>query len=93
MKPGDKVVCIKKDTWVYSSSRNIIPDTYFPKFNEVVTIKHYQFGSLVHVVLMEYDAHQKHGLYRGFHVKNFAPLITDEELYKELSQIETKVAI
>lgn len=86
-KPGQKVVCIKRDGWIWSKSKTPAPnDGGFPKFNEIVTVQFHE--SVTHITLVEFpvwdDLYHK---FRSYHIKNFEPLISDEQLEEELKAI------
>jgi len=81
-KPGDKVVCIHKGQWIGTNGDVGIG----PEFNEIVEIKCACWAYTGNVFLTEYP-YSTTGREQSFRSYWFEPLITDEQLEKELQSI------
>lgn len=83
MKPGQQVVCTKKDNWVTVYGQDQI--RVGPHFNEIVTIEDIridQDGGWVFLVLGEY------GSKYGYSSRHFEPLLSLEDLAEALDNVE-----
>lgn len=89
-KPGDQVVCTKKDGWcvVYRRPMAKRQASIGPKYNEVVTVSQGVDvpGYPVFIILEEYSKRD------GFGEIYFEPLITDEQLAEALKEVKSEVA-
>lgn len=86
-KPGQEVVCTKKDNW---SGPVDAPEG--PKYNEVVTVHAYRpYGEFV--ILNEYRDGGADDDNYAYHEKHFEPVITTEELNEALADVPETISI
>lgn len=69
MKPGDKLVCLKKGNW----QNKIDNDNSGPKHEEIVTFNEYSLTSNNYIRIEEY-LFDDNGRYQAFNIKWFIPL-------------------
>lgn len=88
-KPGQQVVCVKKQSWLKGGR---IPHNRGPRFNEVLKIQdvmlrpHSRYGMYL---FLSFREHHPDEITNGWYSSEwFEPLITNDELQKELETFE-----
>jgi hypothetical protein len=81
-KPGQQVVCIKKNEWVTSPG-------IAPKFNEVCTFERYSNTGDGFLVFKEYKQKASTGGRNAYNFIWFEPLVSDEVLEAALTEAFT----
>lgn len=87
-KPGDKLLCVKRDRW---HSKIDGKHSIGPKFNEEVTFQRYANTGSGYLVFCEYQQINRFGGQNSYNPKWFEPLVSDSALKDALEEIEVTV--
>ncbi len=84
-QPGQEVVCIKKDPWIWVIGPRIGSEAPGPRYNEILTIRQVERepeGAWEFLVFDEYPGHQ------GYSSRWFRHILSNDDLVRALEDVE-----